>query len=187
MLILLPRLTTKDTCLIAVLTALCVGSSYALIGLPNIKFMDIVVFTTGFAFGTFAGMATGSLAWIVYGALNPLGFSFLIWLSTIAGEAVFGMVGGILGKLERRDMGNANGLGFSLEMGLWGLVLTLTYDLITNAVFAIVFKVSIYEAIVMGWLVPPWFSLLHEASNLLLFSVAVHPLIGAIRKIRGNQ
>ena len=61
----------------------------------------------------------------------------------MVGEAVFGMVGGILGTLERQDAENIKSLGFSLEMGLWGLVLTLAYDLITNTVFAVVFKVPI--------------------------------------------
>ena len=70
--ILLPHSTVRDISLITVLTALCVGGNYALIGLPNIKVMDLVVFVSGFVFGTFIGATTGILAWTLYGVINPL-------------------------------------------------------------------------------------------------------------------
>ena len=183
----LPRLITRDICLIAVLTAVCVGGNYALIGLPNIKVMDLIVFAAGFVFGTLIGATTGALTWIVYGTLNPLGSNFPIWLSTMVGETIFGIVGGILGRLEYRNLEDIYNFRFSLEMGLWGLVLTVFYDLLTNIVFAITFKVPMIAAIVTGWFIPPWFGFLHEVSNLLLFFVAVHPLIRAIRKVRGSD
>jgi uncharacterized membrane protein len=186
--ILLPHLTVRDISLITVLTALCVGGSYALIGLPNIKVMDLVVFVSGFVFGTFIGATTGILTWIVYGAINPFGFSFPVWLSTMVGEAVFGIVGGILGRISYKTSEKTfNVFRFSLEMGLWGLVLTIVYDLFTNIVFAVVFNVPIVAAIVMGWFIPPWFGILHEASNLILFFSAVYPLTKVIRTFRGGD
>ncbi len=184
--ILLPRLATKDTCLIALLTAACVGGSYALIGLPNIKFMDLTVFAVGFVYGKSVGVVTGMLTWLVYGTINPFGFSLPEWLSTMTGEAIFGIVGGILGKLNYENLDKTHAFRFSLEMSLWGLVLTIIYDLFTNMVFAITYKVPIEAAIVTGWLIPPWFGFLHEVSNLLFFLIAVNPLIRAIRKVRGE-
>jgi hypothetical protein len=185
---LFPHLTVRDISLITVLTALCVGGSYALIALPNIKIMDLVVFTTGFMFGIPVGAITGVLAWIVYGIINPFGFSFPIWLSTMAGEAVFGIVGGILGRINYKTPEKAfNVFRFSLEMGLWGLILTIVYDLLTNIVFAVVFDVPIVAAIVMGWFVPPFFGILHEGSNFILFFSAVYPLTKIIRTFRGGD
>ena len=182
------HLTVKDISLITVLTALCVGGNYVLVGLPNIKIVDVVVFITGFMFGASIGATTGALVWIVYGAINPFGFSFPIWLSTMVGETIFGVVGGILSRINYKTSEKAfNIFRFSLEMGLWGLILTIIYDLFTNIVFAVVFNVSIVAAIVMGWFIPPWFGILHEVSNLVLFFFAVYPLTKIIRTFRGDD
>lgn len=182
------RLTVRDIGLITVLTALCVGGSYALAGLPNINVMDLVVFVAGFVFGAPIGVATGVLAWSIYGVVNPFGFNLPVWLSTTAGEAVFGLAGGILGRINYKNPGkNFNVFRFSLEMGLWGLILTIIYDLFTNIVFSFAFKVPIAAAIVAGWFIPPWFGILHEASNLILFFSGVHPLTKAIRTFRGGE
>jgi hypothetical protein len=186
--ILFPHLTVRDISLITVLTALCVGGNYALIGLPNIKIMDLVVFITGFIFGASIGATTGALVWMVYGAINPFGFSFPVWLSTMVGEAVFGIVGGILGRISYKTAEkNFNVFRFSLEMGLWGLVLTIIYDLFTNIVFTVVFDVPLVTAIVVGWFIPPFFGILHEASNFILFFSVVYPSTKVIRTFTGGD
>ncbi len=188
MLILFPKLSSRDLCVIAVLTALCVGVSYALIGVPNVNVMDLVVFVTGFVFGAPIGVATGVLAWFVYGAINPLGFNAPIWLATMVGEAAFGVVGGVLGRMSYKDAGKPfNAFRFSCEMALWGLIVTIIYDLFTNLVYAFSFKIPIVAAIVAGWFLPPWFGILHGVSNLLLFFSAVYPLTKAIRALRGGD
>jgi hypothetical protein len=106
----------------------------------------------------------------------------------MVGEAVFGIVGGILGRISYKTSEKTfNVFRFSLEMGLWGLVLTIVYDLFTNIVFSIVFDVPIVAAIVTGWFIPPWFGILHEASNLILFFSAVYPLTKVIRTFRGGD
>ena len=119
MFVLSPRLAIRDISLITVLTALCVGGSYALIGLPNINVIDVVVFVTGFVFGAPIGVATGVLAWFVYGTINPFGFNIPVWLSTMIGETIFGIAGGILGRINYKTSGkNFSVFRFSLEMGL---------------------------------------------------------------------
>jgi hypothetical protein len=188
MLVLFPKLTARDLCVIAVLTALCVGVSYALIGLPNVNVMDLVVFVTGFVFGAPIGVATGVLAWFVYGAINPLGFNIPIWMATMAGEAAFGVVGGVLGRMSHQDAGKpVNAFRFSCEMALWGLIVTVIYDLFTNLVYAFAFQVPVVAAIVAGWFLPPWFGILHGVSNLLLFFSAVYPLTKTIGTLRGGD
>ncbi|MGD0029332.1 MAG: ECF transporter S component [Candidatus Bathyarchaeia archaeon] len=182
------RLTTRDISLITVLTALCIGSDYALVGIPNVKIMDLVVFASGFVFGAPVGVATGALTWMVYGIINPLGFSFPLWLSTIIGETVFGFVGGVLGRINYKTQEKAfNVFRFSLEMGLWGLILTIIYDLFTNMVFAVTFGLPVTAAIVTGWFIPPFFGILHEASNFILFFSALYPLTKVIRTFRGGD
>lgn len=184
----MPKLSIKDISLIAIMTALCIGGSYALIGLPNINLIDFIVFTIGLNFGVPIGVLTGILAWTVYGTMNPLGFNFPIWLSTITGEAIFGFVGGVLRKNIFKTRENRfQVLRFSLEISLWGLLLTILYDLLTNIVYANVFGIPLAAAIVSGWLIPPWFGILHELSNMILFLTCVYPLTKAIMNLRGGK
>ena len=103
------------------------------------------------------------------------------------GEAIFGIVGGLIGRFSYKKLENSFNFKFRLELSLWGLILTITYDLLTNIVFALTFKVPIVAAIATGWLIPPFFGFMHEGSNVLLFFVAVPPLISAIRRIRGGE
>lgn len=183
----MPHLTIRDISLITVLTALCVAGNYAFIEIPNIKIMDLIVFTTGFIFGIPIGTIIAVLSWVVYGTINPFGFSLPIWLSSLVGEAAFGIIGGICGRINSKNTEKINVFLFSIEMGLWGLIITLIYDLFTNIVFAFSFGIPIIVAIVTGWLIPPWFGILHEASNLILFSSAVYPLTKIIRSFRGGE
>ena len=176
------KILIRNICLIAILTAASIGSNYALIGLPNVSLMDLIVFVTGVSFGVFTGAATGILTWMVYGILNPFGFSFPIWVATMMGEAVFGIVGGFLSKKASGEFYHSN-----LEMALWGFILTFIYDLFTNVVYAVTFGVPIFYALATGWLVPPWFGILHEGSNMVLFLLATNPLIRAINSIKGGE
>lgn len=182
------KITRRNICLIAILTAASIGSNYALIGLPNISLMDLIVFVTGFRFGVFAGAATGILTWMIYGTLNPFGFSFPMWVATMMGEAVFGIVGGFLGKNASGEFwGGSYHSNYNFEIALWGFILTFTYDLFTNVVYAATFGVPIFFALATGWLVPPWFGILHEGSNTILFLLATNPLIRAINSIKGGE
>lgn len=47
--------------LIAVITATCIASNYLLIGVINVKFMDLIVFASGFVFGPAIGASVGIL------------------------------------------------------------------------------------------------------------------------------
>ena len=73
---------------------------------------------------------------------------------------------------------------FSIKMGLACLMLTFIYDLFTNIIFALTFKLPIITTIIAGWVIPPWFGILHEVSNLILFFSTVYPLIRIIRHFR---
>jgi len=178
------RITVRDISIISVLTAVCIAGNYILIGIPNVKIMDLIAFSTGFVFGSYIGALTGALAWAVYGVINPYGFSLPILWATMAGEAMFGAVGGLVGK-TKPSMTNV--FKFSVEMALWGFILSASYDLLTNIVFAFTFGASILQAIVTGWLMPPWFGFLHEASNTILFLSAVRPTVKAIERGRRGE
>ena len=178
--ILQTKIVAKKIALIVALTALCVSTSYIMSAVPNINLMDLLVFVTGFSFGSYVGASVAMLSWIVYGVINPLGFNIVILISCIIGEMIFGVVGGIIRNSAKLDKPN----NLHIEFGILGLVLSTTYDLITNTVYARIFNLPIITAIVSGWLLPPWFGIIHEVSNLILFSVIALPLVKAMLKIK---
>lgn len=139
---------------LAILAALSISTNYAMISLSNVKLMDFVVFVGGFCFGPFAGALIGVVSWIVYGSLNPLGFSLPIWFSTMFSEVIYGVAGAFM----KRSL-NPEGLrefkhervSVSIYFGIIGTFLTLTYDIITNIVFGYVSGWSIFFALVVGF------------------------------------
>jgi len=170
--------TTKVAIIIS-FVALSIATNYALVGLPNLKVMDFIVFIGGFCFGPVVGSSIAILTWAVYGVINPYGFVLPVWLATIFSESIYGVVGGLLGKnlasINLEDQHLRSGVLF----GSLGFILTLIYDLITNIVYALTFGLPILVSIILG--VP--FTALHELSNTAIFSVGSVPLIRAVRKI----
>jgi len=167
--------------LIAMLVSLSVATNYALIGVPNVKIMDFIVFIGGFCFGPLAGALIGILTWAVYGTINPYGFIPQIWLATMFSEAIYGLVGGLLGKNLASTNFDGQHLKLSVFFGVMGFTLTLIYEVILNVVWALVAGISIIGAIVVA---TP-FTILHELSNITIFTFGSIPMIIAIEKIMG--
>lgn len=161
--------------LIAIMTAACISSNYLLIGIANIKLMDLIVFVSGCAFGSGLGASVGILTWLVYGTLNPYGFSLPILAATSLGESLYGIVGGLIGAHESLGKGAST----SLKLGVIGFLLTFVYDLVTNIISGLTAGIPITVALVTG--IP--FALVHEVSNAVFFSVGVRPLINAMDRI----
>ena len=168
--------TTKRAAMVAVLTAACVASNYALIGVVNVKFMDLIVFVAGFSLGPIVGASVGVLTWLVYGSINPYGFSLPILLITSAGESLYGIVGGFLGRGSERIF---NRVSDSAKFAVIGFLLTFVYDLVTNVVSGVSVGIPIPVALVTG--IP--FAIVHEASNAAFFFIGASPLIMAVDRI----
>ncbi len=169
--------------IIAILVALCIATNYALVGVPQVKVMDFIVFVGGFCLGPLAGASIGILSWMVYGAMNPYGFVPQIWLATMFSEAIYGLLGGFLGKKFALTNFNGVRLRLSIFFGTIGFISTLFYDLVTNVVYASVFGVPIIVAIVVG---TP-FHVLHQVSNVAIFGVSTVPVITVLEKLLGGE
>lgn len=174
---------SRKICVVAVTVALCIGSNYALISVPNVKVMDFFVFIIGFVFGYLVGGSVGVFVWLVYGSLNPYGFVPQIWLATMFSEAIYGVAGGFIGKQATSTNFVSSSLGLSFSLGAAGFLLTFVYDLITNFVYAWTFDVPLPIALIAG--VP--FMLVHELSNAVLFGTCSIPLIIALEKFMGGE
>lgn len=176
-------LRSKKVCVIAVTVALCIGSNYALINVPNFKLMDFFVFISGVIFGSLVGASIGILIWLVYGVLNPYGFVPQIWFATMFSESVYGFVGGVIGRGMASTNITDNRIGLSFLFGSIGFFLTFLYDLITNIIYALTFNIPICIAIITG--VP--FAMIHELSNTVLFGICSIPLITFLEKFIGGE
>jgi hypothetical protein len=158
-------------------------SNYALVGVPNVKIMDFLVFLGGFYFGSIAGALTGVLSWAVYGAINPYGFVPQVWLATMFSEALYGVAGGLVGKsLNSINFKNSR-LQLTIFFGGLGFLLTFIYDLITNVVYALSFRIPIVVAIVFG--IP--FTVLHEVSNVAIFALGSMSLLPIMSNLVGGR
>lgn len=168
--------------IITTLVALCIATNYALAGVPNVKFMDFIVFIGGFYLGPLAGASIGILTWLVYGMINPYGFVPRIWLATMFSESIYGVLGGFLGKNFVSTNFSEHRLKLNVVFGTVGFISTLIYDIITTIVFVWTFNLPIIGAIVIG--VP--FTVLHELSNTAIFSISSIPVIKVLEKLSGG-
>jgi uncharacterized membrane protein len=160
------------------MTAACIVSNYLLIGFFNVKLMDLIVFSSGFFFGPTVGASVGILTWLVYGTLNPYGFSLPILISTSLMESLYGIVGGFLGT--RVNMGG--GLTSNLKYGIVGFLLTFVYDLVTNIVSGLSAGIPLTVALITG--IP--FAIVHQGSNAIFFFLGAPPLISAVGRLISN-
>lgn len=165
------------------LTALCIATNYALVGVHQVKVMDFIVFVGGCCLGPLAGASIGVLSWLIYGTINPYGFVPQVWLAAMFSEAIYGLVGGLLGKILFLKNFNGMRLKLSVFFGTVGLISTLFYDLATTVVFASVFGVPILVAIFLG---AP-FTILHQVSNAAIFGLSSVPAIAVLKKLLGGE
>ena len=178
---------SREVAVVAVLVALAIGTNYAMMSIYNVKFMDLITFVGGFCFGPIVGALVGVFSWVIYGAVNPLGFSLHIWVATMLAEAVFGVTGGFLGRsLRLSGKGGFWKLGVdaSLFLGAVGMLLTVLYDVITNVVWGYVYGPDIMLAIIVGF-IP--FGFVHMISNAFFFGVGGVPAIRAVLKVVGGE
>lgn len=179
-------LSTKILCLVIMLTSINLASNYAMIGIPNVKFMDLIVFISGYSIGLIPGVLVGVLTWLIYGTLNPWGFNLIILVATCLSETIYA----IFGWLSRRfnlasdispslKVNGGNYWLMSLKFGIIGFFATFLYDLITNIASVVIVGLPPIMAIITG----AWFAIIHEVSNFLFFFSCGIPLAFLIERL----
>lgn len=180
-----PQLSTRQVSIIVIMTATCLSTNYLMLGLVNVKFMDLIVFTLGLSLGSIVGVTVGVLTWLIYGTLNPYGFSLPILIATCIGESIYGLAGGVLKKSNFYDPSKI-GSGYltaGTKFAILGFLLTFIYDQFTNVISALTVGIPLYIGLVMG--VP--FSIIHEASNAIFFFVGAAPLTYLIKRFYSRE
>ncbi|NHV96583.1 MAG: hypothetical protein HA494_02170 [Thaumarchaeota archaeon] len=157
--------TAKKIAAASLFTALAVTTNYLLFPIWNVKLMDVVVFLSAYILGLRFGVIVAVFSWLIYGVFNPLGFSFPILAAVACCEVFYASAGAFCAS---------RGILHPLKLGVIGLVATLGYDLVTNAVSGVLFTNTLWPGVLVGILTmnfPVPLGLLHQASNLLLFSL----------------
>jgi uncharacterized membrane protein len=172
-------MNTRQLALLSVLTALCIGIQLTPRP-PNVEFTSLTCFIVGSIFGCGAGAFLGGLTMFINGFLSPWGFAGLIMPFQMMGMAMVGIAGGIYGKSLKR---NSSSRLISIEAAALGAFLALIYDTITNAGFALLFKLDLVFVLIMG----VWFTLIHVCSNSALFGLSFTSLLKVMNQLYGGK
>jgi hypothetical protein len=177
------------TALISVFTAETLATNYAMIGLPNIKLMDALVFLAAFLFGLTVGLGIAISTWLVYGFINPYGQAgFPLILFLILGECFYAFGGTILRRTSTAkellaEKHLTSDLSIAAIFGVAGLALTFGYDVLTNFATYMFLSNSLYQALLIGTITGAPFALAHELSNLFFFAFVSPAAILATRAL----
>ena len=161
--------------LIAVFTAMSLGTNYALIDVPNVKLMDALVFTAAFLFGLDVGVGSAISIWAIYGFVNPYGQADFVTLFLVMTGECFYALSGVL--LRRASVAHDSLKPWSTSVPIYpafafiGFLATFAYDVFTNFGTWVFRANSVYQAFVIGMITGAPFAVVHEVSNLFFFGI----------------
>jgi hypothetical protein len=165
-------------------------TNYALAGIPNVKFFDLLVFAAGYTLGFRRGVIVATGAWLIYGTFNPWGIAGpLLLVTMMMSEVVYALAGAGLRRLVSpqriRFMPGWHGLLFAAA----AVACTLTYDVLTNVYTGVVWAQMVggteYGRWVLIALFNPGallFSAMHIGSNIFFFSAFGPTLVKGVEK-----
>ncbi|MFQ5512423.1 MAG: ECF transporter S component [Candidatus Krumholzibacteriia bacterium] len=176
---------TRKALLASLMVALTVSLGYALAGIPNVELMTLSVFTAGYLLGAGYGAVVGVTSITLHSVFNPLGTALPPLLAAqIAGFALIGVAGAWPGRVIARM--DKRWPAFVLS-GAVGLVLTLTYDVLTNvgAFYTVTgeYAPSNLFAFVGAGVA---FTVMHLVWNTGLFFAALKPALNVFSRFRGE-
>jgi len=191
------RLTTRQICLIAVMSAASIVVAYskglATPTLPGVfEFMTVLIFVTGFCFGALVGSSVGVIALTIYMLIpapfaHPAAWMFSISPVLLVVMALLGGMFGLAGAYASRFLRPRRDLRFTLSLALIGLGLTFVYDLASSIGFALAYPAftSIWQSIVLTFIPMyyPWPPIVHTATNAIIFGAVAPVLIISIKAL----
>jgi energy-coupling factor transporter transmembrane protein EcfT len=151
---------------------------------PNVEFTSFCTFIVGLMEGTVVGAFFGSSVMLINGVLSPYGLGGLNIPFQMAGMIFAGVVGGVYRKFTHKFSFSAR---FSLETAILGAFIALVYDLITNLGYGTQLilagensSLALLTAVAYG----SFFSLVHIASNSIVFGTLFLPLTNALDSLK---
>ncbi|MCK4224403.1 MAG: ECF transporter S component [candidate division Zixibacteria bacterium] len=168
--------SAKKLALTGILIALAIALKLPILSVPNVEFFTFIVFSSGYLLGMTGGILVGIISISIYTTLiTPYGLPPLpIAFAQIFCMALIGFAGGLAFKFNvvplKRNSTLRSFFPF-LIMGIFGLILTIIYDLFTN--LATAFVIGQFLPVMVA-AIP--FALIHILSNVIIF-VVLAPLL----------
>ncbi len=168
-------MTTYDLAITAVFIALVVTLGYAFIFLPNVEAVTATVFISGFLLGKKRGAIVGLLGEFIYALVNPYGASMPPLLAAQVGSmGLTGLLGGFVGSRFKREITFKALL--LVRFALWGILLTLIYDVATCIGFFTFAGFSPRQMLASLAVGLPFYAV-HLISNTVIFASVVPVLL----------
>jgi hypothetical protein len=194
-----PVNASVKTALVAVFTALSLGTNYVLTGLPNVKLMDTFDFVASYEFGLSVGIPVVILTRSVYALVNPWGpASGLLIFMLVVGDCFYALSGFLVGRSRLLERGNEV-VERSMILGVIGFFSALGFDLFTNFgegllafargpdLSAYLSKAFIFGLVTMNFPLP--LGIVHEVSDFFFFSIVAPAAIVLVARsgVLGNE
>lgn len=182
---------SRDVAIVAVFTALIVGSDFALSGpeFSNIKLLDTFVFVSAYVFGFRVGAAVAVLSETVWSFVSPIGMAGALTPFLVTGELLFALAGWGASRAWGQRVGvvSAN----SVFMGGILAVSAFLWDLETNAATALVaYWPTLGVPQVLGTMFNPLtllFALAHEGSDFAFGCLVAPTFIALVPRAFGGR
>ena len=182
---------TGEVAIIALFTAVIVGSDFALSGpeFSNIKLLDTLVFVSAYIFGFRVGASIGVLSETIWSVLSPVGMAGVITPFLVGGELLFALAGWAASRLwgSRPQVV----LTHSLFIGALLAVSAFAWDIETNAATAVIaYWPTVGLPQLLATMFNPatlLFALAHEGSDFAFGSLVAPSFILLIPKAFGRR
>jgi len=146
------------------------AAGYMLMFIPNIEAVTLVLFVAGYKLGIKRGILAAIIAAFLYFGLNPQGGLFPPLLTAqiigVSAAPVLGALFRLLKSLVLR----------LLSLPILAIIATVWYDLLTNLAYPLSIGLN-YKGILITLSAGIPFSLVHNISNVIIFSVFIPPFL----------
>ena len=160
----------------SIFTALAVGLGFSLLVVPNIELITVTIFLAGLTLGVFGGALVGGVAEFIFSAASPFGSGLVyppLLIAQVLSMILIGVCGGLLRPIFFKHHFSR---GRIILLGITGFILTFIFDSSTTLSFLIMMGNDLPQLIALYISAIP-FTLLHQASNALVFSIAIPKIV----------
>ena len=179
---------SSGVAVVATLTALIVGSDFALAGALDVKLLDAVVFMAALVFGLRIGAAVGILSETIWSFVSPWGAAGMMTPFLVLGELLFAVAGWAAARTWGNNVRQMSSK--ALFIGATMAICAFVWDFETNAATALfefwphlTLNEFVYTEVLQGG---PFF-LSHDLSDLLLGVFFIPLVIPLVQKVYGAK
>lgn len=158
--------------------ALFLGIAYAFSYIPNLEYITAIAFLSGLLLGWKRGLFVALVGEAIFSIANPFGTSLAfptLLMAQLIAFALFALTGALNRKFIADIAVAKPGLG-GVILGIEGLLLTLTYNVLTTAFYALPSGFTLEQTLATLIAGVPFYAV-NMISNTLTFSVLITLII----------